>query len=375
MSQDITSEDVSMKAAGDSDEQSSEKFDKILGIVHSTAWAWFIAVLIFVSLFLSDLNVAVFPKSADIVIMIIYIIIGAVFLAEFIILCVYQEGYARADSIFFWSDLLSLLSMAIDCVPVDVYAGQPENSVNTVDKIVNAIKILRLFRLWRIFRILKLIEIYTTNKFTYAYKLGASLSTFLTMKLGVVIIFITALVTVLKWDYNWIGPPMGLNILLDMVIFSNDFNVTQAIFVKYYPILSIKIDNITTYTKPGVILDSFREIETELFTTRRAKMIMDVTGNTRPAAWVNIINILIILIFFILIVFIIRNDSDTKFKSTFDHILTNIEEVAKKMKIKKNSDDKFKEPKRYYDTLLTQMRDRVKNITLKKSQNKKKKKI
>jgi len=43
------------------------------------------------------------------------------------------------------------------------------------------------------------------------------------------------------------------------------------------------------------------------------------------------------------------------------------------MKIKKNSDDKFKDPKRYYDSLLVQMRDRAHNTAPKKSDKKKEK--
>jgi len=112
-------------------------------------------------------------------------------------------------------DIFSILSMIIDCIPLTFFAQQDQGSTSLFDNLVNAIRIIRLFRLWRIFRVLQLIDIYSSERRNYPVRLGHSLTTFLAMKIGFIIVIVCAFVTILKWDYAWIGPPMALKMLED----------------------------------------------------------------------------------------------------------------------------------------------------------------
>jgi len=352
--------------------------EKILGIVHSQPWAWFIAFLIFISLFLQDFSILVLPPSADIAINVIYIVMGAIFLIELIVLMTLQTEYLRADSIFMWSDLLSLASMSIDCIPLDVFARQGENSTNLLDNAINAIRILRLFRLWRIFRIFKLIQVFLNKKYTYASKLGASLSTFLAMKVGMVAIFVCAFITILKWDTAFVGPPMAIKMLETMPKFSSDFNITRNAFTKYYDnVLTIVMDNVTVYQNPNKNRTDYRKIELESFTTRRSKLFLEDSDSVRGSAAINIVLIVILLVFFFIMAYIIRSDVRNKFKKVFKNLIARIEEIGDDMGVYKSTDRQFKNPAMFYNELLTKMRDRASNTegkTEKSTESKGKKK-
>jgi len=245
----------------------------------------------------SRYSLLVFDKGTDNYISIVYIVITALFLFEFILLLILQEGFA-ANSVFLWFDIFSILSMAIDCVPLSYYSYLEAESF--FSNLINAIRIVRLFRLWRIFRIIKLIDIYLNSNTSFAYHLGQSLSTFLSMKLGFIIVIVCAFITILKWDSNWIGPPMALQALEGLFDkYEYEFNVTQYILVTSYPVLKITIDNVTTFLDSSVNIDSYRIIELQNFTTPRSILIMDNVEAVQAVAIINIIMISIVLIFFL----------------------------------------------------------------------------
>jgi len=99
---------------------------------------------------------------------------------------------------------------------------------------------------------------------------------------------------------------------------------------------------------------------------------MDNVEAVQAVAIINIIMISIVLIFYILIVFIIRYDSDTKFKYVFEDIVARIEEISRKMDVYSSSDQKIRNPLKFYSDLITRMRDRA-EIDGKKFKRKKKK--
>jgi hypothetical protein len=353
-------QEIKIKAANEVQVNNDEGFNRLLGLLHTDGWAWVIVVLIIVTLFLQDVAILAFDKSGDVAVTVIYIVIGAIFLGEFLVLCFAQEDYARYDSIFMWADLISLGSMIVDCIPLSVYGStQGENAANVLDSVINALRILRLFRLWRIFRIFKLIEIYMNKDFKYAAKLSQSLATFLAMKLSLIIILLCSFITILKWDNSYIGEPMSLQILEALTLFSPEFNSSRDLIINRYKVLKIEMFNKTIFENGN--LANFRLVEIEDFTTKKSRMIVDVSEALRGSAVVNIILIIILMVFFVLIVFIVRRDVTYKFKKVFSRMINQIENIAENMKLLKSTDEKVKNPRKFYNDLLTRVRDRSSN--------------
>eukprot|EP01130_Rhizamoeba_saxonica_P002590 TRINITY_DN12366_c0_g1_i1.p1 TRINITY_DN12366_c0_g1~~TRINITY_DN12366_c0_g1_i1.p1 ORF type:complete len:399 (-),score=78.86 TRINITY_DN12366_c0_g1_i1:72-1268(-) len=357
-------------------------FNVLLGVTHSKSWGWFIAVLTLISLFLSDIALITFPISLDIVVNVIYIAIGVVFLAEFLVMCIWQEKYVLRY--FFFADLFAIVSLIPDMIPLTEYGKQPEGSTDVLDKFVAAVRILRLFRLWRMFRIMDLIEVYAANKKhgqTTAAYFGRGFATYMGAKLGTGIIFLTIIVSLLSFDYPYIGPGMGLAMLDRLPIHSFDFNQTLILLVESYPVVLVEIGGIEVYfdAEEDDISD-YRAIELEDFTSENGFLQVDVSEVVINDAVFNIVMILVIMLLFALGTFIIHNDTKNKIIKPSVKIFNAIGLLAEELDATVDSDNQFSNPDDYAIEQLGSIRAVVINALEenddrgKKNKNKNKKK-
>jgi hypothetical protein len=382
--QDESSDDnkgkTKIKAADEQSETAEdEKFHKLLGVVNSRAWSWFMVLIVVISLFLQDVSLLAFPVEADGYITGIYIAIGLFFLFEFIVLCKYQEGYlygyselddvpetgdpkAPTFSLFFWTDVVALLSIIPDLIPLSVLDdSSSEGTTNTLDLVIAGIRVLRLFRLWRIFRVLKLMDVYSLKQHTYAHKLGKHLSTYISMKVGCIVILITAAYVMIDYDTPYNGPYLGLEILERLPLYSASFNSTMAILTESYPVIAVVMYNKTVFTNGDDLLEE-RGFEIEEFTSAQgSKLYMDINEVIKGQSALNITLILFVLVFFIFITCIVKKDVKKKAIKPMHDVTDRILQVGTAMGLYKprHLEDMYKSPSKFFNELLSKIQNRV----------------
>jgi hypothetical protein len=369
-----------IKAANEQSEDApgEEKFYRLLGVINSRPWAWFIAALVLVSLFLQDVNMLAFPPEADGYITAVYVAIAVFFIFEFVVLCVYQNGYLCGNldveeelgtvnstctcSLFFWSDIIALLSIIPDLIPLSVLdESYGADSTNTIDLVIAGVRVLRLFRLWRIFRVLKLMDIYTTNQFTFAHKLGKHLSTFISMKVGIIVILVTASYVMIDYDTPFNGPKLGLEILERLPMFGESFNSTLNILTESYPCVIITMFNKTVYAN-GDDLDEERGIELEEFkTTQGSLLVMDINEVLKGQAALNIVLICFVMICFIVITCIVRRDVKKKAIKPMHDITDRLLQVGTAMGLfkPKQLERMYKSPHQFFNELIDSINKKI----------------
>jgi len=331
------------------------------------------AVIVIISLFLQDVSLLAFDPDADPYVTGIYIGICIHFVFEFLVLCRYQDGYLYGAgdelgtknkchfSLFFWTDLVAILSVIPDLVPIDTLDdGIPEGSTNTLELLVAGFRVLRLFRLWRIFRVLKLMDIYTNKTHSYAHRIGKQLSSFISMKVGACIILITGSFLVITYDTPYVGPYLVMEILENLTMYSEAFNNTVEIFNNSYPIILIKMDNKTVFFS-GDSLTEPRGIEIEEFSTLRSKCYMDVNEVIKGQAALNIVLIIAVMIFFVIITVIVTRDVKKKAIKPMKAVTDRLLEVGAEMGVYRHTqvEEIYKNPDRFYNELLDKMKNKV----------------
>eukprot|EP01129_Flabellula_baltica_P007703 TRINITY_DN3010_c1_g3_i1.p2 TRINITY_DN3010_c1_g3~~TRINITY_DN3010_c1_g3_i1.p2 ORF type:complete len:276 (-),score=62.25 TRINITY_DN3010_c1_g3_i1:13-840(-) len=147
-----------LAAADEISSYEGKGFNVALGLVHSSAWGILVTFFVFLSLILQDVSIIFFPREIDVYINFFYILFTFFFVFEFVILVIFQEGYLSPVNTVFWLDIISVFSMVVDCIPLDIYGREQSTESNLLTNFITAARIFRILRLWRIFRVVGLID-------------------------------------------------------------------------------------------------------------------------------------------------------------------------------------------------------------------------
>ena len=231
----------------------------LLTSVEGTAGTLVMTFLTLLALFMDDLRLWVFPKSADTAFVVVTVLVFAMFMIEFAILSFLKPGYP--NSFFFWLDFIAALSLIPDMPFIwDPIRGDSTGSDPTTDNLTLAraarasragsriARIFRFVRFIRLVRIAKLSELCLRSKATVVpvirrrrssvapvkqssmptSKVGEHLSEKTTRRVVTMVLIMLFAVPALQEDIFNEAPLAGLRDLQDIATTPSD--LTQAQF-------------------------------------------------------------------------------------------------------------------------------------------------
>jgi len=292
----------------------------------------------------------------------LYIIFIVIFGIEWILLCFLQESYfactseykALGCSIFFFADIISLLSLIPDCVPLTTIANVPENVSNYANILYSALRILRLFRMWRVFKLIGYFNIFSTKFTSFADRLGRTYVTYSGMKSGSLLLILCFVLSIITFDIKYIGPPMTTEIIEGLNIGSPIFDSTVQRFIDTYPIIYLELDGQILYDAEESV-DDFRDLELEYFTTSRTTIIMDASEILQGQAIFNIVKYTVLILVYFVAIYLLDRDVQLNFTKIFKDFITRTVKVAKTLVVYETSEDIFLNPIFYYENMLDRM--------------------
>jgi len=249
--------------------------------------------------------------------------------------------------------LIALLSLIPDLIPFETLDEALPPDSSTFDVVLAAFRVLRLFRLWRIFRVLRLMDIYGTDSYTYANRLGKQLSTHISMKVGCIVIIVACAIAMIQYDSPFYGTEMAIEMLESLPLYGAAFNETLLTITESFPIMYIRMYNKTVFTTGESILDP-RGIEIEEFQTTYTYCVMNINEQVKGESTLTILLVTAVLVFYFIIALIVQVDVKKKVVRPMKGVCEKILQLGSAIGVfkTKNLEEMYKNPHSFFFRLL-----------------------